>query len=102
MTIFKYIWTKRYIINVSIITHTWKQSLEWLRRDLGGCFTHLKCKHLVIRHWLQENNIRSQYQLDIKANSYDQVLQDAALVARNVWPPPGVYRILVVGCNSRG
>lgn len=91
MTIFKYAWTKIYIINVSVTKCIWKQSLKWLRRDLGGCFKHLKCKHLVVRHRLQANNIRSQYQLDIEANSHDQVLQDVALVAGNVWPPPRVY-----------
>ncbi|CAL9019222.1 unnamed protein product [Prunus brigantina] len=47
-------------------------------------------QRLVVRHRLQANNIGSQYQLNIKAHSYDQVLEDAAIIAANIWPPPGI------------
>ncbi|CAB4283196.1 unnamed protein product [Prunus armeniaca] len=36
------------------------------------------------------NNIRSQYQLNIEAHSYNQVLEDAAIIAADMWPPPGI------------
>ncbi|CAL9009310.1 unnamed protein product [Prunus brigantina] len=49
------------------------------------CFFRIYLRDLEIKA------LFDQYQLDIEANSYDQVLQDVALVASNVWPPPGVY-----------
>ncbi|CAB4294394.1 unnamed protein product [Prunus armeniaca] len=47
-------------------------------------------QRLVVRHRLQANNIRSQYQLNIEAHSYNQVLEDAAIIAADMWPPPGI------------
>ncbi|CAL9012688.1 unnamed protein product [Prunus brigantina] len=47
-------------------------------------------QRLVVRHQLQANNIRSQYQLNTEAHSYNQVLEDAAIIAANMWPPPGI------------
>ncbi|KAL6289101.1 hypothetical protein ACE6H2_006611 [Prunus campanulata] len=47
-------------------------------------------QRLVVRRRLQANNIRSQYQLNIEAHSYNQVLEDDAIVAADMWPPPGV------------
>ncbi|CAB4303945.1 unnamed protein product [Prunus armeniaca] len=45
---------------------------------------------MVVRHQLQANNVRSQYQLNIEAHSYDQLLQDAAIIVVDIWPPPGI------------
>ncbi|KAL6289027.1 hypothetical protein ACE6H2_006537 [Prunus campanulata] len=47
-------------------------------------------QRLVVRRRLQANNIRSQYQLNIEEHSYNQVLEDAAIIAADMWPPPGV------------
>ncbi|CAB4273430.1 unnamed protein product [Prunus armeniaca] len=45
---------------------------------------------MVVRHQLQANNVRSQYQLNIEAHSYDQLLQDAAIIVVDIWSPPGI------------
>ncbi|KAI5336943.1 hypothetical protein L3X38_016212 [Prunus dulcis] len=45
-------------------------------------------QRLIVRHRLHANNIRSQYQLNIEAHSYDKVLEDAAIIAADIWPPP--------------
>ncbi|KAI5338342.1 hypothetical protein L3X38_017613 [Prunus dulcis] len=42
-----------------------------------------------VRHQLRGNNVRSQYQ-NIEAHFYDQVLQDDAIIAVDIWPPPRI------------
>ncbi|KAI5317879.1 hypothetical protein L3X38_037586 [Prunus dulcis] len=39
-------------------------------------------QRLVVRH--QANNIKSQYQLNIEAHSYDHVLEDVAIIAADI------------------
>ncbi|KAL6293902.1 hypothetical protein ACE6H2_002044 [Prunus campanulata] len=47
-------------------------------------------QRMVVRRRLQANNIGSQYQLNIEAHSYNQVLEDAAIIAVDIWPPSGI------------
>ncbi|CAL8134835.1 unnamed protein product [Prunus armeniaca] len=48
-----------------------------------------------VRHRVRANNVRSQYQLNIEAHFYDQVLQDDAIIAVDIWPPSGIDLLYV-------
>ncbi|CAB4309227.1 unnamed protein product [Prunus armeniaca] len=52
---------------------------------------HEDIYHNLLRNqaYVDAHNIRSQYQLNIEAHSYNQVLEDVAIIA-DMWPPLGI------------